>query len=128
MNDIPDSLLLHVHGQICVIGVLVRIVDTSEVSDRPSSCTSIHASSICLLRVLQARRDMDKEEAAELLNGLPSIFASRIEWRDRSCNNRGTGLCELCCHEGDTRNVDIAVLLCESEFQGKFVSDIFAQK
>jgi hypothetical protein len=112
----PDVRLGHINNEIRLLWRLIRIVDTSEALDLSGTCSSINAAAIRLLRVLERRRNVHKEERSVLLHRVLGRLSGLLERRDRRRNRRSTSLGKLCSDESDAGNVLVSVFAREAEF------------
>lgn len=110
MNHTSHTVLLQVHLQIALLWRLIRIIDTGEPLDLPSSSPCIHTSLVRLLAILQARGHVHKIERSMLRHRLPRAGPTGLEGRNRCADHSRARLGQLGRHERYPLDVLMAIL------------------
>ena len=128
MHAVSDAGLLHVHDEVCLFWLLVRVIDPGEALDLAPPGLGVDAPLVRALGMFQRRGDVHQIEASECRDGVARLPSAGLVGRDRRRNHGRTGLGQLGRDEGDALDVGVASVVRESEFGRQLRSDRLAQE
>ncbi len=128
MHRRPNIRRRQINRQIWLLWRLIRIIHARETLNLAIPRLLINTLLISLLRIFQRRINMDKIKTAILLHRLPRRFPRILKRRNRRRNGCRTRFGQFGGHEGDARDVLVAVGAREAEFAAEFVADGFAEE
>lgn len=128
VDDLLDGLLGGVDDEVGLRWGLVRVVDAGEALNLATPRLRVDALAVHLLAVLERRSDVDEEEVATatttvLDDVVTGSLAARLEGRDGSRDDGGTGAGELGGDVCDTEDVFVTVFVREAELSRQLASD-----
>ena len=110
-----DVLLCQIDDQRRLRRFLIRVVNAGETLDLAGARRGVDTTNVVALAVLQRRRNVNQEAGAGLLDHLAGLLTGLLEGRNGRGDDSSTSLGQLRGNEGDTGDVDIAVLAAEAE-------------
>jgi hypothetical protein len=128
VHNAAHTLLGEVDNEISILRSLVRVINTSEALDLATTSSSVDATLVGLLAVLEGSGDVDQEEGSSLGDGVTGELAGLLVGSNGGGDDSGTGAGELSGNEGNALDVGVAVLAGEAQLGGELVADGVTQQ
>lgn len=128
VHNAAHTLLGEVNDEISLLRSLIGVIDTSEALDLATTSSSVDATLIGLLAVLEGSGDVHQEERTSLGDGVASELAGLLVGSNGGGNDGGTGAGKLGGNEGNALDVGMAVLAVEAELGRELVADGVTQQ